>query len=383
MRFPRRIIGRIGGSGRRAARLQAILMGTALIAASAAGVAGVWQGAAPAAADFFQDTALLAGAAAMPEGTLGALRRQLTPSPSSAVTAEISPGITFTDPEPEVTDQKPVSVQPPEISPEYRGVLISETMAGSPSAVCWQIGAGWLRNYTEIPRAQIDAELSEPLELAPKADGRVEVLIMHTHATESYEGYDSEYYDTRNTWRSTDNNENMVAVGNVIEEELRKAGIGVVHDTQQFDYPSYNGSYDRAAVAVKEYLAQYPDIQLILDVHRDGIQRDTTTIVKPATEIDGEPAAQIMILCGSDPGVGDWGENLRTAAAVTNLLESRYPTLTRPIYFSTGRYNMDLSGGTILLEFGSQANTLEEALTSARLTGQALGEWLQELAGNA
>ena len=383
MRFPRRIIGRIGGSGRRAARLQAILMGTALTAASAAGVAGVWQGAAPAAADFFQDTALLAGAAAMPEGTLGALRRQLTPSPSSAVTAEISPGITFTDPEPEVTDQKPVSVQPPEISPEYRGVLISETMAGSPSAVCWQIGAGWLRNYTEIPRAQIDAELSEPLELAPKADGRVEVLIMHTHATESYEGYDSEYYDTRNSWRSTDNNENMVAVGNVIEEELKKAGIGVVHDTQQFDYPSYNGSYDRAAVAVKEYLAQYPDIQLILDVHRDGIQRDTTTIVKPATEIDGEPAAQIMILCGSDPGVGDWGENLRTAAAVTNLLESRYPTLTRPIYFSTGRYNMDLSGGTILLEFGSQANTLEEALTSARLTGQALGEWLQELAGDA
>lgn len=383
MRFPRRIIGRIGGSGRRAARLQAILMGTALTAASAAGVAGVWQGAAPAAADFFQDTALLAGAAAMPEGTLGALRRQLTPSPSSAVTAEISPGITFTDPEPEVTDQKPVRIQPPEISPEYRGVLISETMAGSPSAVCWQIGAGWLRNYTEIPRAQIDAELSEPLELAPKADGRVEVLIMHTHATESYEGYDSEYYDTRNTWRSTDNNENMVAVGNVIEEELRKAGIGVVHDTQQFDYPSYNGSYDRAAVAVKEYLAQHPDIQLILDVHRDGIQRDTTTIVKPATEIDGEPAAQIMILCGSDPGVGDWGENLRTAAAVTNLLESRYPTLTRPIYFSTGRYNMNLSGGTILLEFGSQANTLEEALTSARLTGQALGEWLQELAGNA
>ena len=358
-------------------------MGTALTAASAAGVAGVWQGAAPAAADFFQDTALLAGAAAMPEGTLGALRRKLTPSPSSAVTAEISPGITFTDPEPEVTDQKPVSVQPPEISPEYRGVLISETMAGAPSAVCWRIGAGWLRNYTEIPRAQIDAELSEPLELAPKADGRVEVLIMHTHATESYEGYDSEYYDTRNTWRSTDNNENMVAVGNVIEEELKKAGIGVVHDTQQFDYPSYNGSYDRAAVAVKEYLAQYPDIQLILDVHRDGIQRDTTTIVKPATEIDGEPAAQIMILCGSDPGVGDWGENLRTAAAVTNLLESRYPTLTRPIYFSTGRYNMDLSGGTILLEFGSQANTLEEALTSARLTGQALGEWLQELAGNA
>ena len=358
-------------------------MGSALAAAGVTGAAGIWQGAAPAAADFFQDTALLAGAAAMPEGTLGALRRQFAQTPSAAVTAEISPGITLADPQPPVTESKPVTTRPPEISPEYRGVLLSETMTGSPSAVCWQIGAGWLRNYTEIPRSEIDAELAQPLELAPKADGRVEVLIMHTHATESYEGYDADYYDTRNTWRSTDNNENMVAVGNVIEEELRKAGIGVVHDTQQFDYPSYNGSYDRAAEAIQDYLTRYPDIQLILDVHRDGIQRDATTIVKPAAEIDGESAAQIMILCGSDPGIGDWGENLRTAAAVQNLLESRYPTLTRPIYFSTGRYNMDLSGGTILLEFGSQANTLDEALVSARLTGQALGEWLRELAAGA
>lgn len=66
-----------------------------------------------------------------------------------------------------------------------------------------------------------------------------------------------------------------------------------------------------------------------------------------------------------------------------NLLESRYPTLTRPLYFSTGRYNMDLSGGTILLEIGSQANTLEEALHAARLAGQALGDWLHTLAGSA
>lgn len=81
---------------------------------------------------------------------------------------------------------------------------------------------------------------------------------MHTHATESYEDCDAAQYDTRNTWRSTDNNRNMVAVGNAIEEELRKAGIGVVHDTQQFDYPSYNGSYDRAAAVVRDYLTQYP-----------------------------------------------------------------------------------------------------------------------------
>ena len=64
---------------------------------------------------------------------------------------------------------------------------------------------------------------------------------------------------------------------------------------------------------------------------------------------------------------------------MTNLLESRYPTLTRPIYFSTGRYNMNLSGGTILLEFGSQANTLEEAIYTAELVGQSLADLLHEL----
>ena len=164
---------------------------------------------------------------------------------------------------------------------------------------------------------------------------------MHTHATESYEAYDAAVYDTRNSWRTTDNNENMVAVGDALADALTAAGIGVVHDTQQFDYPSYNGSYDRAAEVIRQYQARYPDLQLILDVHRDGIQRDASTIVKPVTEIDGEAAAQIMILCGSDSSIPDWGENLRTAAAVTNLLETRYPSLMRPIFFSTGRYNMD------------------------------------------
>ena len=375
-----RWIGRLGGSGRQRARLQALLMGTTLTLAAAAGLVRLCQGAAPAAAGFLQDTVLLAGAAAMPEGTWNTLM-QRSPAPSSSAASEVQPGVTLAKPDP--PQQKPAPTKPPEIPQEYRGTLLSETMVGSPSAVCWQIGTGWLRNYTEIPRTRIEAELQKPLEIAPKADGRVEVLIMHTHATESYEDCDAAQYDTRNTWRSTDNNRNMVAVGNAIEEELRKAGIGVVHDTQQFDYPSYNGSYDRAAAVVRDYLTQYPEIQLVLDIHRDGIQRDATTIVKPATEIDGKPAAQIMILCGSAPSVGDWGENLRTAAAVQNLLESRYPTLTRPLYFSTGRYNMDLSGGTILLEIGSQANTLEEALHAARLAGQALGDWLHTLAGPA
>ena len=317
----------------------------------------------------------------MPEGTLGALRRQLTPSPSSAVTAEISPGITFTDPEPEVTDQKPVRIQPPEISPEYRGVLISETMAGSPSAVCWQIGAGWLRNYTEIPRAQIDAELSEPLELAPKADGRVEVLIMHTHATESFEPYDTDTYDTRHTWRTTDNTQNIVAAGEVMAEAIRSYGIEVLHDETQHDYPSYNGSYERSAVTVQDYLEKYPSIKVVLDVHRDAVQRDTT-LIKPVTEIDGRKAAQLMIIAGCDDGTMDmpnWSKNFRFAAGMQDAIESRYPSLTRPVFFCYRKYNQDLTTGSLLIEIGSHGNTLEEVLYTAQLAGDAIGSYLQGL----
>ena len=367
------------GTGRRA-RLPAVLMAAALALAGGAAVVGISGAAGPVVERVLPRLAVAAGAAALPEGAALTLLERYFPARSAALPQ--SPPVSqpeLSAPAEAPSAAKP-ALEPPEIDPRYRGVLLSETMLGTESAVCWPIGAGYLRNYTDIPRATLDAALSQPLSLTPKADGRVEVLIMHTHATESYEAYDAAVYDTRNSWRTTDNNENMVAVGDALADALTAAGIGVVHDTQQFDYPSYNGSYDRAAEVIRQYQARYPDLQLILDVHRDGIQRDASTIVKPVTEIGGEAAAQIMILCGSDSSIPDWGENLRTAAAVTNLLETRYPSLMRPIFFSTGRYNMDLSGHLLLLEFGSQANTLEEALTSARLTGAALADWLKELA---
>lgn len=361
----------------------------ALLAAGAAGALRAGDFLLPAVERISRNAALLAGAAAMPEGTAEAIRERFAGyvySPEDLSPEEEIPLLPAeSEPEPTLPTEASPGDPPPEVSPEYRGVLVAETMTGSDSGACYSIGAGYLRNYTDIAKATIQAELSKPLKLAPKADGRVEVLIIHTHATESYEGYDADYYDKRNTWRSTDNNRNMVAVGNVLEQKLTEAGIGVVHDTAQYDYPSYNGSYDRAAESVKQYLAEYPDIQLILDVHRDGIQRDENTIVKPYTTINGKKAAQIMILCGSDPdgsmGIPGWTDNLRTAAAVTNALEEAFPTLTRPIFLSGGRYNMNLCGGTILLEFGSQANTLEEAMYSAELAGEALADYLLQLSG--
>ncbi len=185
----------------------------------------------------------------------------------------------------------------------------------------------------------------------------------------------------RNTWRSTDNTKNMVAVGNALEKALRDAGIGVVHDTTQHDYPSYNGSYERSAETIKSYLEKYPTIKIALDVHRDAIQREDDLIVKPTVEINGRKAAQLMIITGSDDGtmnVPEWRENLRFAASLQDAIEQDTPELTRPIFFCYRKYNMDLTTGSLLLEVGSNANTLDESVYTAELVGKSLARMLNE-----
>ena len=208
-----------------------------------------------------------------------------------------------------------------------------------------------------------------------------QVLIMHTHATESFEPYDTDTYDTRHTWRTTDNTQNIVAAGEVMAEAIRSYGIEVLHDETQHDYPSYNGSYERSAVTVQDYLEKYPSIKVVLDVHRDAVQRDTT-LVKPVTEIDGRKAAQLMIIAGCDDGTMDmpnWSKNFRFAAGMQDAIESRYPSLTRPVFFCYRKYNQDLTTGSLLIEIGSHGNTLEEVLYTAQLAGDAIGSYLQGL----
>ena len=173
----------------------------------------------------------------------------------------------------------------------------------------------------------------------------------------------------------------MVAVGNALEKALRDAGIGVVHDTTQHDYPSYNGSYERSAETIKSYLEKYPTIKIALDVHRDAIQREDDLIVKPTVEINGRKAAQLMIITGSDDGtmnVPEWRENLLFAASLQDAIEQDTPELTRPIFFCYRKYNMDLTTGSLLLEVGSNANTLDESVYTAELVGKSLARMLNE-----
>lgn len=244
-----------------------------------------------------------------------------------------------------------------------------------------QSGAATVRNCTTLSAGEVAAEMMQPLPFAIVPDStEPQVLIMHTHATETYELEDKSWCDPAFSARSTDTGINMVAVGAQIAAELNAAGICTVQDTTLHDYPSYNGSYAKSNATVRDYLARYPSIKVVLDVHRDAIQREDGTRVKPVAEINGQTAAQVMIICGADVdgNLPNFKQNLRFASRWQDKMESMFPGLTRPVLFDYRYYNQDLTTGSLLIEMGGHANTLAEAQYAGQLVGKALAALLRE-----
>lgn len=213
-----------------------------------------------------------------------------------------------------------------------------------------------------------------------KLNAGYQVLIVHTHTTETYAESDSGSYDPSRSPRTTDPEQNMIAVGNVVAEQLEAAGIRTLHITTVHDYPEYNGSYNRAAETISTYLAQYPSIEMVIDIHRDSITQSDGTKVKPTALINGKKAAQVMILTGCDAGGSlyfpNWKNNMTMALQLQRQLNADWEGLTRPVYFVPYRYNMHLTPNSLLLEFGTDVNTLDEALYSAQLVGSSLASLL-------
>ncbi len=236
---------------------------------------------------------------------------------------------------------------------------------------------GQIRNVTSVSNDILENEIGKPLDFTIEKNGLPQILIMHTHETESYEPYSRNYYDASFTSRTTDDSKNMAAVGEAIAAELEAAGIGVIHDVTKHDYPSYNDSYTRSRKTVQDILRENPSIKIVLDIHRDAIERTDGTRIAPVTEIDGKRAAQVMIICGCDDGTMNMPnhmKNFRFAAALQNKLEGDYPTFTRPVLFDYRKYNQDLTTGSLLIEVGGHANSIDEAIYSGTLIGRSLAD---------
>lgn len=212
--------------------------------------------------------------------------------------------------------------------------------------------------------------------IEPAGDGPT-VLIIHSHATECYtEPEATAVTDTR----SHDPERNVLAVGRILAHSLEENGISALHCTVLHDSPSYSEAYIRSKETVREYLAQYPSIQYVIDLHRDAISTSEGGMAKPMVNIDGVDYAQMMLVVGTDEGGAEhpgWRTNLCVAAHTQVALTEYCGELMRPINLRSASFNQQLSQGYLLLEIGSCANTLSEAKASAALFGEIFAEMIK------
>lgn len=262
----------------------------------------------------------------------------------------------------------------------YKGKIIEKYI--SPYLAPLSYDSTYMKNSTDH-NIDIKSLLQAPLSFSKNQNKEPMVLIYHTHATECFLDEESEFYTENFKTRNTDNNKNMIRIGTKVAEILNANGITTLHDTTQHDNPQYTGSYSRSAKTVNSYLSKYPSIKIVLDLHRDSVSSGETDKVKLATEIEGKKAAQVMLVMGSQGGnvqnYPNWQENLKLALKLQQTMEKMYPTLARPLLLMPKSYNQGLSKGSLLIEFGTDVNTLSEAEYSAELVANSLTELIKNM----
>ena len=199
------------------------------------------------------------------------------------------------------------------------------------------------------------------------------VLILHTHATESYEN--TEGYTQSSAYRTLEEDYNMLSIGDAVAEALEAGGIRVIHDRTLHDYPAYNDAYQNARQTIRSHLEENPSICLVLDLHRDAAEDSAGNQKRETVELDGSPSARLMLVMGSDQGSlshAQWQKNLSLAVKLQAQLEGSHPGLCRPIQLKASRYNQDLSTGALLVEVGTAGNTRQEALQAASFLAEGI-----------
>lgn len=268
----------------------------------------------------------------------------------------------------------------PEAPPEFpdNGVAARTLSPSSPEGYL-VAGDVYINNRSDL---ELDASIfHETFAAALAEEEGPQVLIVHTHGSEAYTMPPGQEYVPSGESRTTDSQFNVVRVGDEIAAVLEAAGLEVLHDAALHDYPEYSGAYGRSLETVERYLEEYPTIRFVLDVHRDAISDGDGSPYKVISSVDGRSAAQMSFVIGTDGGGLEhpqWRENLKFAAAVQQELAERYPTLMRPITVRNSRYNQHTTTGSLLVEMGAAGNSLDEALLSARLLGQAIGQLFLE-----
>lgn len=226
--------------------------------------------------------------------------------------------------------------------------------------------------YSCSQRPDLGSLLAQPLEWELRGEEPT-VLILHTHATESYTKQGEDYLES-SAYRTLDERYNMLSVGDALARVLEENGIRVIHDRTLHDYPSYNGSYTHARKTIAGYLEEYPSIRLVLDLHRDA-SGDIHDQMRTEAVVDGQPSAQLMLVMATgSAGLShpNWQTNLALGLKLQLQLERIAPGITRPMDLRGQRFNQDMTTGSLLIEVGAAGNTHEEAIRAAEVLGSAI-----------
>ena len=219
-------------------------------------------------------------------------------------------------------------------------------------------------------RPELEVLMEQPLDWDLTGE-EPSVLILHTHTTESYTQQDEPYVETSD-YRTLDENYNMLSIGDAVAEVLEEAGIRVIHDREVHDYPSYNGAYIHSRESAEEILSRYPSVQLVLDLHRDALEKNGQQI-RPLTPAGDH--AQLMMVVGTNvsrQSHENWEKNLALALKLHVQLQRQVPGIMRPLNLRAQRFNQDLNPGWLLVEVGAAGNSRSEALAAARVLGSAV-----------
>lgn len=235
-----------------------------------------------------------------------------------------------------------------------------------------------VHSSTTASREEMNAGELLGEDLSLEKDGEhPQILIYHTHSQETYADYGAGHTEAT-----------VVGIGNYLTELLEGKGYRVIHDTQVYDLIDgkldRSRAYDYALKGITAILQEHPSIEVILDVHRDGVRENLHMV----SEVCGKPMAPIMFFNGMSQTPEGPIEYLANPYKKQNLAFSLqmqldaaayFPGFTRKIYLKGFRYNLHLRPRSALIEVGAQTNTYEEAQNAM----EPLAELLDMTLGNS
>lgn len=224
-------------------------------------------------------------------------------------------------------------------------------------------------NYSDKKDIDISNISDKIITLTKTSDS---ILLYNTHTSESYSNSENYKFEYDGTYRSRNANFNMLKITDELQKNLADKNFKVKHDTTPHDYGTYNSSYSRSRVTVKNDLSQMGNVGLSIDVHRDAAG-DLT--YGPTVDIKGVKIAQCMIVLGFGTDTMKnpyWQDNLSLAIQLERIGNNYYPGLFKSILARNSVYNQDLNKFSILIEIGATGNTIDQAILSARCISNIL-----------